>query len=28
MVICPERGANDLLVVQLMSPPPCHLLFH
>ena len=25
MVICLERGANDLLVVQLMALPPHHL---
>jgi len=26
MVICLERGANDLHMVQLMSLPPYHLL--
>jgi len=26
VVICLERGANDLLMVQLMSLPPHHLL--
>jgi len=29
MVICLERGANDLHMVQLMMPlPPYHLLLH
>jgi len=28
MVICLERGANDLHIVQLMPPPPHHLLLH
>jgi len=27
MVICLERGANDLHMVQLMPLPPHHLLF-
>ena len=27
MVICLERGANDLHMVQLMPLQPCHLLF-
>jgi len=27
MVICLERGANDLHVVQLMPLPPHYLLF-
>jgi len=26
MVICLERGANDLHMVQLMPQPPYHLL--
>jgi len=26
VVVCLERGANDLHMVQLMPPPPCHLL--
>jgi len=26
MVICLEQGANDLHMVQLMPPPPHHLL--
>jgi len=26
MVICLERGANDLHIVQLMPQPPHHLL--
>jgi len=28
MVICLERGANDLHMVQLMPQPPHHLLLH
>jgi len=28
MVICSERGANDLHMVHLMSLPPHHLLLH
>ena len=28
MVVCLERGANDLHIVQLMPLPPCHLLLH
>jgi len=28
VVICLERGANDLHVVQLMPLPPHHLLFN
>jgi len=28
VVICPERGANDLHMVQLMSLLPHHLLLH
>jgi len=28
MVICPERGADDLHMVQLMLLPPHHLLLH
>jgi len=28
MVICLERVANDLHMVQLMSLPPDHLLLH
>jgi len=28
MVICLQRGANDLHMVQLMPLPPRHLLFH
>ena len=28
MVICLERGANDLHMVQLMPLPPRHLLHH
>ena len=28
MVICLERGANDLHMVQLMPLPPRHLLLH
>jgi len=28
MVICLERGANDLHMVQLMPLPPHHLLLH
>jgi len=28
VVICLERGANDLHMVQLMPLPPCHLLLH
>jgi len=28
MVICLERRANDLLVVQLMLLPPDHFLLH
>jgi len=28
MVICLERGANDLHIVQLMPLPPHHLLLH
>ena len=28
MVICLERGANDLYMVQLMPLPPNHLLLH
>ena len=27
MVICLERGANDLYMVQLMPLPPRHLCF-
>jgi len=26
MVICLQRGANDLLMLQLMPLPPYHLL--
>jgi len=28
MVICLERGGNDLRLVQLMPLPPLHLLLH
>ena len=28
MVICLQRGANDLHMVQLMPLPPHHLLLH
>jgi len=28
MIICLERGANDLHMVQLMPLPPHHLLLH
>jgi len=28
VVICLEGGANDLHMVQLMPPPPHHLLLH
>jgi len=28
VVICLERGANDLYMVQLMPLPPNHLLLH
>jgi len=28
VVICLERGANDLHIVQLMPLPPHHLLLH
>jgi len=28
VVICLERGANDLHMVQLMPLPPHHLLLH
>jgi len=28
VVICLERGANDLHMVQLMPLPPHHLLFY
>jgi len=28
MVACPERGSNDLYIVQLMPLPPYHLLPH
>jgi len=26
VVVCPERDADDLHIVQMMSPPPDHLL--
>ena len=28
MVICLQRGTNDLHMVQLMTLPPHHLLLH
>jgi len=28
MVVCLERGANDLHMVQLIPVPPHHLLLH